>query len=62
MPCGSRDAYGHMRNQASWAAQVLQTLLPFLRDSTAANMALSAGISPVVKAITMLQNAIAGLA
>ena len=44
------------------AVQVLQTLLPFLRDSTAANMALSAGVSPIAKGITVLQNAIAGLA
>ncbi|KAK9824999.1 hypothetical protein WJX81_007493 [Elliptochloris bilobata] len=44
------------------ASQVLQTLVPFLRDSTAANMALSAGVSPIAKAITVLQSAIAGLA
>ncbi len=47
---------------ACLAAQVLQTLLPFLRNSTAANMALSAGISPIAKGITILQNALTGLA
>jgi len=40
--------------------QVLQTVVPFLKDSTAANMALSAGVGPIAKALTIVQNALVG--